>query len=97
MERNTKTNIAASLGPKLIAILSIGLLSLALPALAAYIPFNTSIKMNIGIGSAVPGQSLDVQGTARVSGNVGIGSSITDSGGSPRLTITSSTVEVNLQ
>ena len=52
---------------------------------------------NIGVGSTAPGQILDVQGTARVSGNVGIGSSITDSSGSPRLTITSTSVEVNLQ
>ena len=52
---------------------------------------------NVGIGSAWPGQVLDVNGTARVSGNVGIGSSITDSSGSARLTISSTTIEVNLQ
>jgi hypothetical protein len=52
---------------------------------------------NVGLGSAWPGMQMDVNGTARVSGNVGIGSSITDSGGSPRLTISSTTIEVNLQ
>ncbi len=52
---------------------------------------------NVGIGSLAPGQILDVQGTTRVSGNVGIGSSITDSNGNQRLTITSSTVEISLQ
>jgi hypothetical protein len=97
MGRKTKINIAATWRARLIAILSIGLLCFTLPAIASYLPFNTSIKMNVGIGSLTPGQALDVQGTARVSGNVGIGSSITDSGGSPRLTITANTVEVNLQ
>jgi len=52
---------------------------------------------NVGIGSSLPGMALDVNGTVRMSGNVGIGSSLTDSSGSPRLTITSSTVEINLQ
>jgi hypothetical protein len=52
---------------------------------------------NVGIGSTSPGQMLDVQGTMRASGNVGIGSSITDSSGSARITISSTAIEVNLQ
>jgi len=57
---------------------------------------NPNFSVNVGIGSATPGQTLDVQGTVRMSGNVGIGSSVTDSNGNQRLTLTTSTFEINL-
>ncbi len=50
-------------------ILGLGvLLALTPVAAASFMPFNTSIHMNVGIGSASPGQTLDVQGTVRSTG-----------------------------
>src|SRR5476651_2251478 len=40
----------------------------ALPAAASYIPFNTSVNMNVGIGTATPQGAFVV-----TNGNVGIG------------------------
>ncbi len=56
--------------PKLMSLIIAGLLCLAfaLPASASFMPFNTSVHMNVGIGSATPGQTLDVQGTIRSTG-----------------------------
>ena len=53
---------------KLLTVILVGLLCTAfsLPAFASYLPFNTNIKMNVGIGSANPGQALDVNGTVRM-------------------------------
>jgi hypothetical protein len=74
MGRETKINIAATLRAKLFragqSIIVAGMLCLgfALPAAASYLPFNTSVKMNVGIGSASPGVSLDVNGTVRMTG-----------------------------
>jgi hypothetical protein len=52
---------------------------------------------NVGIGSVSPGKSLDVAGNIRSSGNVGIGNAIVDSLDTPRITITSGAIEINLQ
>jgi hypothetical protein len=52
---------------------------------------------NVGIGSASPERTLDIAGNIRASGNVGIGTAIVDSTNTPRITITSTAIEFNLQ
>ena len=51
---------------------------------------------NVGIGTWTAGKTVDVAGSVRASGNVGVGSSINDSSDTPRMTITSTEVQVNL-
>jgi len=46
-------------------------------AYASYVPFNTSSAGNIGIGSAAPGQKLDVAGTVRATNFIGSGAGLT--------------------
>jgi len=46
-------------------------------AYASYIPFNTSSAGNIGIGSAAPGQKLDIAGTVRAANFIGSGAGLT--------------------
>ncbi len=52
---------------KIILLLAL-LLAITPAANASFLPFNTSVHMNVGIGSASPGQMLDVQGTVRSTG-----------------------------
>ncbi len=79
MGRKTKINIAALLRAKLRAILTTsGLrmtmtaaflcIAFSLPAGATYIPFNTNVNMNVGIGTTTPQAAFVVP-----NGNVGIG------------------------
>ncbi len=52
---------------------------------------------NMGIGTWVAGKALDVKGDMRTSNNISLGNSITDSSDTARITITSTSVDVNLQ
>jgi hypothetical protein len=52
-------------------------LALCQSASASYLPFNTNVHMNVGIGSANPGQSLDVQGSVRATSFIGNGAQLT--------------------
>jgi len=63
-------------------------LASAMPAAASYLPFNTNVKMNVGIGSANPGQSLDVQGTVRALYFSGNGSGLSNLPNSSQWTTT---------
>ena len=53
---------------KIILITLIALTGVSLPAVAAYIPFNTNVNMNIGIGTSTPQGAFVV-----TNGNVGVG------------------------
>ena len=52
---------------------------------------------NMGLGTTAPGMKLDVVGDMRASGNVGIGTAIVDSLGTPRITLTVTSIDVNIQ
>ena len=70
MGRKTKINITALFRAGFLAALSIGLLcsALSMPAAASYLPFNTNVNMNVGIGTSIPQGAFVV-----MNGNVGIG------------------------
>jgi hypothetical protein len=59
--------------------------------------YTTISTDNVGIGSTAPERPLDVIGHIRASGNVGIGAALVDNANVPRLTITPTAIEINLQ
>jgi len=78
-------------GMSKMVIIAIFVSILSVPARATYVPFNTKVNMNIGIGTSSPGSNLSVLGSESLgayatnaapaggiiaSGNVGIGSSV---------------------
>ena len=101
MARETNINIVSLRGAKrrsnlfkqsIVSCFVATLLCIAfsMPAFATYVPFNTKVNMNLGIGTSSPGSNLSVLGSESLgayatnaapaggliaSGNVGIGSS----------------------
>jgi hypothetical protein len=70
MGRKTENSITAGGMKKRMAIIVAGFLCFifSLPASASYMPFNTSVNMNVGIGTSTPQSAFAV-----INGNVGIG------------------------
>jgi hypothetical protein len=93
MARKTKINIIAGVIMELLRnsfIVALLCTAFSIPALATYTPFNTTVNMNVGIGTSSPGSNLSVLGSESlgayatiaapaggliISGNVGIGTS----------------------
>src|SRR6266478_5642305 len=77
MGRKTENNITGNVMTIRMAIIFVSLLCVVFswPAAASYMPFNTSVNMNIGIGTSTPQSAFAV-----VNGNVGIGTWTTGGG-----------------